>query len=607
MELAFIISAIRRYFWVVILLGIVGAAPGILSGQGATRFESRGVLQIVPPVDVASSYSGDPDRYVVGQLSVLRSTSLAQAVADLVGDIDATVVSSLVSFSHEPKTDIVGVVVSSNDAAFSQRIVDAYLSAYVGLVGAQIAEAREPVEAQIDDIRRQLEDVNNQISAAMVPYLTATPAVEGEAYPPIPGIDQVVPSLASSQSLLVDTLVDLQQERARVQSNRKLAGIIVQEATLPTSPNANPRALVIALGGVAGGFFGVLAAVVIARLSPRVLDHIQAEEILGTPIAGFFPRVHTLVADRRLALEDPPTGIIPFVDWLCVRAEASSSGPEALTIVVVGTQRSAGVTTLASAVASQFAANGAAVLLVDGDLRHPELTSMFGHPDPDSADRWPRCSTTGQFLAAPKRLHHLNTTIVPNLYVASFSGQPSEATMRRKHIDEAVAEAKTRADVVVFDGGPLMAASSTVQLSRVCDVVIVAMPGHQNVRPLGAIAATLRSRSFLPVATPAGRSSVRQRVAAMLRRIGRRSPDRAVIDVDIDDDVEPIAADRAERPSPAPRSPYDAADNAAESATREQLPLGDDFAFDRDVESQTPATSTNWALESASSRDDRPT
>jgi len=82
---------------------------------------------------------------------------------------------------------------------------------------------------------------------------------------------------------------------------------------------------------------------------------------------------------------------------------------------------------------------------------------------------------------------------------------------------------------------------------------------------------------------------VRQRVAAMLRRIGRRSPDRA------------------ERPSPAPRLPYDAAEDAAESATRDQLPLGDDFAFDREVESQTPATSTNWALESASSRDDRPT
>lgn len=538
MELAFIFSAIRRYWWVVIAFAIIGAVPGLLGGGGATSYESHGALLVSPPADLAVTYAGDPDRYVVGQLRVLRSTELADSVAARLGDTTGAVVGSLVRFGHESETDIVDVVAETADPAFSKRIVDAYLEEYVELIETQIAGTLEPIDQSIADVRSQLDEVNGQIQEAMRPYLEAQPAAPGDAFPPIPGIDQVAPSLATQQSLLQGSLLTLLNERATVETNttRSVAGTIVQSGTVPTAATTESSVVPVAIGVVAGGFAGLLVAVLIARLSPRVLDDAQAEEILGQPVVGTFPRDTALAADLRVALEDPPATVMPFVDSLSVRTEASSSG-EVLTVLVVGTQRAAGATTLASVLANGFAGNGASVLLVDADQQRPILTSLFSGPVPAPP-------TTRRRTAKPPRklLKGVKATIVANLRVANFGSSLASSTMRRRHVGEGLEEARGQADVVILDGGPLMASSSTLELARICDAVVLVVPRRQKVRQLVTIAGELSPRPFLPVWSNT-RPRLRTRLWAAIRHPFRR--DRAD-DVDLgadgdEDDVEPPA------------------------------------------------------------------
>jgi hypothetical protein len=71
-----------------------------------------------------------------------------------------------------------------------------------------------------------------------------------------------------------------------------------------------------------------------------------------------------------------------------------------------------------------------------------------------------------------------------------------------------------RADTVVIDGGPLMGSASTVQLSRECDVVVLAVPvARQRVDELDVVRDQLdrAGRVVLPIATPAVR---RRRIGA---------------------------------------------------------------------------------------------
>lgn len=511
MELAFIISAIRRYFWFVIVVALAGALPGLLSGGGGNVYRSRGVLLISPPADSAFSFSSDPDRFVISQLSVLRSDIIADRVAALVErEATAAFVSSVVTFDHEPETDIVEVFVETGDPELSQTIGAAYLDTYVALLRDQAAGALEPIDEELVEVRRQIEENDQRLAAAMAPYLVFQPTAAGDAYPPIPSPNQVVPSVVSEREILIAKYNELLSTRTRIDTNNlsNSAGRIIQTATLPTQPVPESATLLLAAGVVVGAFVGMLGAVLIARLSPRVLDDLQAEEILGQSLVGAVPWERSFASDRRTALKDPPVAVARMVDSLCVRAEAIAESRESLTVVVVGTQRAAGTTTLSCALASRFAANGSSVLLVDGDQRDPMLRTMF-----EANDQKPR-----KLSADLKGLHRLNGVAVPNLEIASFTDGTEVGTMRSQQVAEVMEEAKARADVVVIDGGPLMSASSTVQLTRLCDAVVLTMPRHQEVRPLVQIARELDRRSFLPVWTPAGRPGRR-----LPRRTSRRT------------------------------------------------------------------------------------
>ena len=114
MELPFLLSAMRRYIWVVVLGAVLGAIPGVALALTASEFyESRAVLLIAPPTDARSlaPVATDPDRYLAGELSVLESYS--DQVAERIDESPA--VASRTSFSLQKP----GIRVAS--AASSRR------------------------------------------------------------------------------------------------------------------------------------------------------------------------------------------------------------------------------------------------------------------------------------------------------------------------------------------------------------------------------------------------------------------------------------------------------------------------------------------------------
>lgn len=512
MELAFIASAIRRYLWLIVIFAALGAAPALLVERGETEYQSQGVLQVVPPLDTPASYSGDPDRYVVGQLSVLRSTALAQSAANVLQEPDGwAAVAAAVEFEHQSATDLVVVRAKTTSPERSRNIVNAYLEAYRAHLLEQ--SALNPIEDEIDAVEKALTEVQTQISSAMAPYLNAQPVEPGDPYPPIPAIDQVAPSLASQQLVLVNRLTDLNAELARRTSLRdgRLDGLIPQDATLPTAPLSESRSLQLAAGVLGGALLGLLLALVAARLSPRVLDEADAADILGAPLLGVFPRERGLRRRRRAALEDPPPSVGRFADTIRVRAEAVAVSGESLTVAVVGTGIDAGVTTIASALAGVFADNDSSVLLVDADPQRSDLMATYAH----------REATRPAVRSLPAKLRGLlvPTAMTPSgVGVTTFSRQLASSTARRRHLADAMDAAKRQADVVIFDGGALMASAATIELVKRCNAVVLAVPEHEVVRTIADVAAELQSRSVIAVWTRTRRSPLRRLTDLLLGR-----------------------------------------------------------------------------------------
>ncbi|MEK7424480.1 MAG: hypothetical protein AAB131_11650 [Actinomycetota bacterium] len=521
MELSFIINAVRRYWWLFIACIVVGTIPGFLSSRGdEVAFVSVGTILVTPPSEslVQVSFSNDPDRYVVGQLSVLRSEHLAEQVAAKVGqDLTTGDVGGSIAFTHAPKTDIVDITGRTASAELSRDIVDAYITLYFESLRTQVDESQQPeidlLNEQLVDLRQAVSVVDLAILARMEPYLNPVPNAQG-TYPPQPSINEVAPDLVSEKEVLLNEYNQVLSTKTQLDLSGKLrvTSVPVQRATLPVAPEVESNTLLLAAGGVAGVLLGLIACVLVARLSNKALDQNQIAELLGQQIVGEFPSSRVLAKNRRAALENLPPRVQEFVDFLCVRAEAHSRANESLSVVVVGTERSAGTTTLAAAMANRFAANGSQVTLIDVDPRNPELTRLFAAGSPGIPAL---LAATTDHGALPKRgrdglrLDPYSPTTIRGLSVVGIGDKADSTGLRRQNVPDLIATAAAHSHVVVFDGGPLMDAASSVQLAQLCDTLVLAVPmRRQLTRTLATIATQVRGRrgELLPVSMPATRS-----------------------------------------------------------------------------------------------------
>lgn len=522
MELAFLTSAVRRYFWIVVLGAVLGALPGLYMTVTAEEFyESRAVLLIAPPTQTRATvvnYQGDPDRYVAGEMSVLES--LSDRVAESVEGVAPGDLAANVTFEQQPLTDVVVIVAKAATPELAQQIADAYVTEYFEVLRTQLAGTQGPaieeIDLELEELKTEMDALDAQIATAMARF------IEREA---VPTVEQVAPQLASEKAALTASYSELQATRSELNSGLRVASRTVREANLPTEPVSSSSRMLILAGIVAGGFLGLLAAVVVARLSRSVIDDEQAEEILGHYLVGTMPDWPELGTGRAAIFDPPGAQIEQFLDSLGVRVEAVGQGTGTVTAVVCGVRSSAGTTTLASALAVQLASPDVTVLLVDGDRQHPEISALLGSAG-GNAD------------------HEVVDTTVDNLQFVTLAGLTALASSpggdRRPNAETQLSVASSYADVVIIDGGALMGSASTVQLSRVCDVVLLAIPRRQSTRGLEGVSNELRSRNhLLPVWVPVGGR-------ASKRSFGGRSDDPTKGD--------PIEVDEV-TPAPTPRPP----------------------------------------------------
>jgi len=506
-ELSFVVSAVKRYWWLALGGLLLGSAVGVtLRGDTETVYESKALLYIAPPSVSPETGGSSSDRYVAGQLLVLGSHSAAEAVAQVIGD-GATAESILGTLSvvQAQNTDIVEMTVSTPNARVSQAIAKVYVQQYFANLQTQVDATRNSslagVDAKLLALQEQLTVIDAAIAAAMAPYLPAAGTVCSATCPPIPPIEQVVPNLVTEkQSVLGEYQgVSATKNNLELGDQVRVSSQVVQAATLPTTPLVSSNRKILAAGVLGGLVFGLVLAVVVARVSRRVLDNEEASEILHVPVVGSVPN-YRISNDRRAVVEYLPANATPFIDHLRVRTDALNRQHHALVVLVTGTDVSVGTTSLAGALANRFALNGADVLVVDADPLHPELSELF-ELQPAGLPAY-----SGGPPRAPGTAMLLRPTRVPTLQVvAAADMMDSGSVLRREDVPKLLARLDPLADVIIVDGGPFLGAASTVQFAHIADAVVLVIPiGRQQKQALALIGRELREQqpNVLAVTTP---------------------------------------------------------------------------------------------------------
>lgn len=504
MELVYAARAIRRYWWVSALAVLFAVAGALLLVDRGSVYESEAMVLVVPVAE--SAFGGtSTDRYVQNQLVVLQSAQLAREVAAVTGVDDIEEIRNSVSFEQLPGTDIVSVRVESDSASQAQAIANGYVESYLTVLQAGVQEARSPevdrLNQEIEETAALLDDVNQRVQETMAPFIASA---NGQV---VPSIDQVDPGLATERDVVRSRYLDLLESRDAVADELisiQTGGQFVQEAGLPEAGVGRSGLLLLA-GAFAGMVLGGLGAVALARTSPQVLDVDEVVERLDRPVVATIPAARAIRDDDWLLTGEYPSPMRTVVNELCVRAESSVEPGGTLTVVVAGAQRSAGATTVATAMATHFA-RASDVVLVDASLADPELSRRAG------ADARAVVDFVEQSRSGSKARPSLSprTTSLASLMFAGLGGDTT-LQLRRREVAQLVQAATDSAQVVVVDAGPLMSTASSAHLAELADVVVLTVPvRQQRGAALDVVADQLRkvSGTVLTVATPLRRSPI---------------------------------------------------------------------------------------------------
>jgi capsular exopolysaccharide synthesis family protein len=282
-------------------------------------------------------------------------------------------------------------------------------------------------------------------------------------------------------------------------------GIQVVSAALPPSEPSRPNIpLYMGVSLAASLFLGCVMAFVANALDTRISDVRGLEALVGHAPMGVLPAYKTAKASLRLsgysvapkaaavsiaALTEPRSVYVESLRSLRTALLSSNAGAAPQVLLVTSAIEGEGKSTLSANLAVVFAQQGKRVLLVDADLRRPNLHILFHAP----------CETGlstllgGEPPAEGSNGAVLHFEQVPGLDILPAGPVPalSAELLGSGRMKQMLGVWRQHYDVVILDGAPVLPVTDSVVLCPRADLTLL-VARHQST-PRQALDASLRT------------------------------------------------------------------------------------------------------------------
>ncbi|WP_338024643.1 polysaccharide biosynthesis tyrosine autokinase [Bifidobacterium aerophilum] len=263
---------------------------------------------------------------------------------------------------------------------------------------------------------------------------------------------------------------------------------VVQQAQEPTSPSSPNVKMNLALGIAVGLVLGVIVALLRDLLSTRVQDIRDLQEVIDAPIMGRIPDDENLKKAVPVIVSSPSSAIAE--EYRRIRTNLSFTqaveGTKSRLIVISSVGPNEGKTTTSVNIAATLAENGASVLLIDADLRHPLVANKLSLEGNAGLTH----VLSGQATVKDVVQRYWR----PNLHIMPAGPKPPNASalLNSQTMKELIKQALTQYDYVLVDTSPMIVANdATVFASMGNGMVLVSGRDVTDKRELRDIAAQL--------------------------------------------------------------------------------------------------------------------
>lgn len=282
--------------------------------------------------------------------------------------------------------------------------------------------------------------------------------------------------IADSVAASLSNVVEKSLYASGSHSSVKLS--IVEPATVPTSPSSPQWVFNILAGLVGGLLIGILAALLKNVLSKKIHDENEATDIIKAPVIGRIVKDDMLAGSSLAVVSEPGSPIAE--DFRRIRTNLSFSTPVDGTncrlVVVTSAGALEGKTTTSVNIAAALAEDGARVLLVDADLRHPSVANKL---DIDGS-----AGLTHVLSGQASVKDVIQRYWKPNLHVLPAGPKPPNAStlLNSPMMTTLLANAISQYDYVLIDTAPMVVANDAVIFMRQGGALVMVCRREQTLK-----------------------------------------------------------------------------------------------------------------------------
>ncbi len=271
---------------------------------------------------------------------------------------------------------------------------------------------------------------------------------------------QQVTEIANAVAVSLSNVVEKSLYANGTQTTIKMS--VVQPAQQPTSPSSPRWKFNIAVSVLLGIVLGVFMPLVKDKLAKTVQNEGEIAEYIDAPIIGRIVEDSLLDESKPVVINEPESFIAE--DFRRVRTSLTFmppvDGTNCRLLVITSAGPNEGKTTNAVNVAAALAENGAKVLLIDADLRHPSVANKL---DIDGAAGLTHVlSGQASVKDVVQRYWRSNLHIMP-----AGPKPPNASTLLNSVImAELLNNAMEQYDYVIIDTAPMIVANDAVIFVR---------------------------------------------------------------------------------------------------------------------------------------------
>lgn len=467
MEIENYLLPLRRWWWLLVLATTLAAVSSFLATvRQAPIYQARSTLIVGQAL-----YDPNPttNAFILSQELASNYADIANREPLRVATMQALGLRSLPSYIAQavPNGQFLEIVVNDTIPERAAAVANELANQLI-LLGPTSVQGEDPdrnefvneqlntLEVQIEETQAQIEELQQELGN----LVSASQIADAQNQ-----LNALQNKLTTMQTIYADLLSSTQSGASNTLS-------IIERATVPRRPIGPNKPLIVALAAAVGFALATVAAYVLDYLDTTVKTSKDIEKLTGAPIIGYLSELDIEQSGKLYVAENPRHPIVEEYRNLRTNLEFSGVDRPLKTIFVSSADTGDGKTSVAANLAVIMAQAEKKVILLDADMRRPNVHNFFGLPNDIGLSDVFRGK-----LELDQAMRDWNDGKVSIITAGDPPPNPAELLGSKKMI-EILEHLKSQADVVVIDGPPFIVADAAVLAARVDGILAVIWIGH---------------------------------------------------------------------------------------------------------------------------------